>query len=189
MDSLLQAEAEAEAVDKMRPVLAAAEIGDAAALAAALDQAGLAVDTPGEDNDTALHMGCLYGHTAVVQECLRRGAAVNARDEDNSTPLHDASAGGHYDIIKLLLAAGADVAAVDDDGDTPLHLASNGGHAHVAAFLLGQIGSDEQRAVALSQKNALDMRPCDLADDPTLVAQLTISSDADEGAAYKKKRG
>ena len=191
MEALLESEAAAEAADAMRPVLAAAEAGDVRALSAALDQGGMAVDSKGEDGDTALHMGCLYGQLAVVEECIRRGADVMAKDEDSSTPLHDASAGGHYNIVKLLLDRGASVTARDEEGDSPLHLASNGGHAAVVQLLLSHLG-DKQREILLGLPNAAGQRPADLAEDPALVAQLKLSSEADDGdeggAAFKKRR-
>ena len=152
MDALLESEARAEADDKMRPVLLAAEAGDVVAMSAALDSCSIQVDTQGEDGDTALHIGCLYGQLAIVQECVRRGADVKAKDEDNPTPLHDASAGGHYDIAKLLLEQGAQVTARDADGDSPLHLASNGGHAAVVQLLMSSM-SEQQKKVLLGLPN------------------------------------
>ena len=193
MEDLLKAEAAAEAADVMRPVLAAAEAGDVQALMAALDAKNLGVDTQGEDGDTALHIGCLYGQLAIVEECIRRGADVTAKDEDNSTPLHDASAGGHYDIAKLLLSKGASPTERDEDGDTPLHNATNGGHAAVAQLLLSHL-NEKQRSILLGLPNSLGQTPADLAEDPALVAQLKIAAgeDADDdgrsGSAFKKTR-
>ena len=91
-------------------VLSSAEEGDLVKFTAHLDQLqafGLDVNAEGEDGDTALHIGSLYGHLAIVKECLKRGANVMSCDEDGSTPLHDACAGGFYDIAKLLFENGA----------------------------------------------------------------------------------
>lgn len=177
----------------MAEVLAAAEAGDATRLAALLDEHGLDVNTQGADNDTPLHIGCLYGHFAVVMLCITRGAEVVACDEDGSTPLHDASAGGYYDIARVLLQRGAKVDAVDNDGDSPLHLASNGGHAHVVDLLLNHAG-EALAATMRGVRNANGELPADLAEDPSLVARLRIGgegggSDDDEaaGAAYKRR--
>ena len=192
---LAEAQAAAEAAERMAPALAAAEGGDAAAMAAALDAAGVGVDEPGEDGDTCLHIACLYGRLGVVEECLRRGASVTARDEDNSTPLHDACAGGHEAIVRALLGRGADLGAVDNDGDSPLHLASNGGHAHVVRALLAHLESDDAARHALcSLANANGERPVDLAEDPALMAAMRIAGGEEEepggdvGAAFKKSR-
>lgn len=174
----------------MDPVLQAAEAGDAAAMGAALDAAEFGVDTAGEDGDTAMHMGCLYGHLNVVEECLRRGACVNARDEENSTPLHDACAGGHDAIARRLLDSGADPSAVDDDGDSPLHLASNGGHSHVVRLLMERLGESVQSNLGMANKNG--ETPTDLAEDPALVSMLRICDDDDDddgvGSRFKKSR-
>lgn len=183
--------------ERMGPILAAAEQGDAATMGALLDSHGLGVDTPGEDGDTVLHIGCLYGQKAVVQEALRRGASATACDEEGSTPLHDASAGGYYEIATMLLAAGAQIHVRDGDGDTPLHLAANGGHGNVAELLLERAGAQSAREM-LASANGAGARPADLADDPTLVTKLRIAMGEDEdgmedadgggGARAKKTR-
>ena len=94
------------------------------------------VNARGEDGDSPLHIACLYGQAAVVEECIKRGADVNARDEDDSTPLHDAAAGGFDAIVAQLLLKGASTSAKDNEEDTPLHHAARGGHAAVVEKLL-----------------------------------------------------
>lgn len=182
---------------KMAPILACAESGDVAGMSKALDAAGVPIDQKGEDGDTALHIGCLWGRLAIVEECLKRGASVVARDEDNSTPLHDASAGGHYDIVKLLLAKGASVQAVDNDGESPLHLAANGGHQHVVTLLLSHLAPAAASSL-LKKPNEAGETPIDLAEDPALIAQLNracigdneapMDEDESSGAAFKRAK-
>ena len=123
-------------------------------------------------------------------ELLNRGASLDVRDEDSSTPLHDAAAGGHYNIVKLLLSKGADVGVFDEDGDSPLHLACNGGHAAVAGLLLEHLGGGEQRATLLATKNALGMTPAELAEDPALVAQMSLDGEEGDaaGPAFKRSK-
>ena len=171
---------EAEVYDlRMGAILEAAEQGEATIMASLFDMASLPVDTQGEDGDTALHIGCLHGQLAIVQECLRRGASVTACDEDGSTPLHDASAGGYVEIAKLLLDGGASVAVRDNDGDTPLHLAANGSHGNLVELLLERAG--DQSATLLATQNESGQKPIDLAEDPTLITRLRIA-DGDEDA-------
>jgi ankyrin repeat protein len=175
----------------MSAVLEASEAGNLQAMVESLDSYGLDINEKGDEGDTALHIGCLYGHLAIVQECLRRGATATATDEDGSTPLHDASAGGYYEIAKLLLEHGALVDAFDGDGDSPLHLAANGGHGNVAELLLLRAGA-ERRTSLLSTANSSGYKPVDLAEDPALVAQLRLEESAEDeasvGAAFKKGR-
>ena len=90
----------------------------------------------GEDGDSPLHIACLYGQTAVVEECIKRGADINVRDEDDSTPLHDAAAGGFEAIVAQLLLKGASTSVKDNEEDTPIHHAARGGHAAVVTQLL-----------------------------------------------------
>ncbi|CAH8350335.1 unnamed protein product [Eruca vesicaria subsp. sativa] len=59
------------------------------------------VDEPLEDNDSALHLACLYGHLPCVQLLLERGANMEIKDEDEAIPLHDACAGGYLEIVEL----------------------------------------------------------------------------------------
>lgn len=83
-----------------------------------IDRLNGRVDEPLEDNDSALHLACLYGHLPCVQvsfatrtldsSCiyvnnslmyllqllLERGANIEVKDEDEAIPLHDACAGG-----------------------------------------------------------------------------------------------
>ncbi|KAG8468832.1 hypothetical protein KFE25_007350 [Diacronema lutheri] len=122
-------------------MLVLAEAGDCAGFAAHLDSGvGLAIDAHNAEGETALHLGCLYGHEPIVAACLARGANVNAIDEDCSTPAHNACAGGFVEIVRALIAAGAELHATDSDGDTPLHAACNGDHRDVA-FLLAAHGA------------------------------------------------
>ena len=189
--------AAADEADKPPPdtpiahALAAAEAGDLATFTRLLDEHGLDVNDQGDDGDTALHMSCLYGHLAVVQECVRRGASVQACDEDGSTPLHDASAGGYYDIAKLLLENGAQIDVADGDGDTPLHLASNGNHGHICELLLTHAGA-ERAAQLKGTANGMGQTPHELAEDPTLMRSLRLGGDDDDdgvGSNFKKSRG
>ena len=119
---------------RMAAVLQAAESGDLQTLCSLFEQ--VEVNARGEDGDSPLHIACLYGQTAVVEECIKRGADVNVRDEDDSTPLHDACAGGFATIVAQLLQQGASVSAKDTEEDTPIHHAARGGHAAVVQQLL-----------------------------------------------------
>jgi len=143
----------------------AAEEGKLDSVKDILDSGMVAVNDKTEEDETALHLSCLYGQTAVVTYLLDAGADVAVLDEDNSTPLHDASAGGFTEIVTALLSKGASVGAVDKDGDTPLHLAANGNEMDVVKLLL-EVGADK-RAVNLQGKE-----PKDLAETPDIVALL-----------------
>jgi len=93
-------------------LLAAADRGDAAAVAAILDKEPEIVNErgllPGHTGlRTALHFG--VHHEAVVRELLSRGADPSIRDEgDNAYPIHFAAERGELPIVKLLIEHGAD---------------------------------------------------------------------------------
>lgn len=100
------------AAPRLTSLLQAAERGDAAAVAAALDEAPELLNQrgePGPDSGlrTALHFG--VHHVEVVRELLRRGADPNIRDQgDDAMPLHFAAEKGDIEVIGLLLEHGAD---------------------------------------------------------------------------------
>jgi uncharacterized protein len=93
-------------------LLSAAGTGDAAAVAAILDDHPDLIDQrgtlPGSTGlRTALHFGS--EHEIVVRTLLERGANPNIRDEgDHAYPIHFAAERGDLAIVKLLIAHGAD---------------------------------------------------------------------------------
>ena len=90
-----------------------------------------------DDSDTALHVACSRGHSALVKWLLARQANVNAREQTGATPLYVAAQYGHVDIVKLLLDNEADVnASRTDNGATPLHVAAHNGHVDIVKLLL-----------------------------------------------------
>ena len=117
---------------------------------------------------TALHWACAYGHTAVVEILLKHGADIAVEAEDY-TPLCLAIEGGHDDVLRLLvrhknskgrtllheaaserggedyarilLEYGADINAKDNTGRTALHWA---------------VGRDDLRLTATLVSNGAD---------------------------------
>ncbi|HEU4693320.1 MAG TPA: ankyrin repeat domain-containing protein, partial [Vicinamibacterales bacterium] len=93
-------------------LLAAADRGDAAAVAAILDKEPAIVSQrgtlPGHTGmRTALHFG--VHHEPVVRELLARGADPNVRDDgDNAFPIHFAAERGDLAVVTLLVEHGAD---------------------------------------------------------------------------------
>ncbi|KAL1193923.1 Ankyrin repeat domain-containing protein [Cardamine amara subsp. amara] len=155
---------ESELSSQLRDLASAAQSGDVAALRTAIDNLDGRVDEPLEDNDTALHLACLYGHLPCVQLLLERGANMEVKDEDEAIPLHDACAGGYLEIVQLLFsrASGPEsvkrmIETADIEGDTPLHHASRGEHVDVIRFLLGSAASPTTR-------NSYGKTPGELAD-------------------------
>ncbi|KRT81298.1 Ankyrin repeat-containing protein [Oryctes borbonicus] len=89
--------------------------------------------------ETQLHVACINGNTAVVQQLLERGHLVNVRDNCGWLPIHEACNYGHLEIIKLLVEKGATVndrGGIKCDGVTPLHDAASNGHLEVVEYLM-----------------------------------------------------
>ncbi|KAF8085755.1 hypothetical protein N665_0648s0006 [Sinapis alba] len=157
-------ESDHELSSNLRDLAAAAQSGDVVSLGTAIDNLNGRVDEPLEDNDSALHLACLYGHLPCVQLLLERGANMEVKDEDEAIPLHDACAGGYLGIVELLFsqASGPEcvkrmIETVDIEGDTPLHHAARGEHLDVIRFLLGSGASP-------TIKNSYGKTPGELAD-------------------------
>ncbi|MEB3160884.1 MAG: ankyrin repeat domain-containing protein [Synechocystis sp.] len=80
------------------------------------------VDYQDEQGDTALHLSCLEGHLAIVQQLIQAQATVNGVNEAGDTPLMLAIAHGEGEIVRQLLAAGADP-NLGPTGEFPLLMA------------------------------------------------------------------
>jgi hypothetical protein len=116
------------------------------AVAAFVDRAGW----------TALHIGAMHGHAAVVQPLLAAAelASPGGKDwlllaptpTDLQTPLHLAAFNGQTTVLAALVAAGAPLEAVDLTERTALQLAAQKGHAAAARQLIS----------AKAELNALD---------------------------------
>lgn len=95
-------------------LLAAAERGDADAVARTLDAFPDIVDEravlpPHTGRRGALHFAIGGPHEAVVDALLDRGADPDLRDEgDNAMPIHFAAERGHLGIVRRLVERGAD---------------------------------------------------------------------------------
>ncbi|KAJ1624447.1 ankyrin repeat-containing domain protein [Pavlovales sp. CCMP2436] len=149
---------EEEVSPEVRQLMQLAEAGDAEGFVAHLEAHGIPVHARNDEGESALHLGCLYGHHPIVHLCLNRGADANAVDEDCSAPIHNACAGGFLEIVRELIGAGANLQAADSDGDTPLHHACNGNHADVARLLA-------QHGASPTATNRSGRAPPTLADD------------------------
>jgi ankyrin repeat protein len=103
-----------------------------------LDQAGIQVDAPALNGNTALMMAAFKRNRPAAEALVARGAAVNRA---GWTPLHYAAASGDEDIARLLLKRGARVDAVSPPASgsfTPLMMAAREGKPDMAVFLLRQ---------------------------------------------------
>ncbi|KAG2272627.1 hypothetical protein Bca52824_067182 [Brassica carinata] len=143
---------------------AAAKSGDVVALATAIDDMFGLVDEPLEDNNSALHLACLYGHLPCVELLIERDADMEVKAIDDAIPLHDACAGaGYLDIVEFLLSRASSpevakrmIGTTDERGETPLHNAARGHYDDVISFLLSSGASP-------TVKNVNGKTPGDLA--------------------------
>lgn len=172
-------ESDPELSSNLRDLAAASQSGDVVALRTAIDKLNGRVDEPLEDNDSALHLACLYGHLPCVQLLLERGANMEVKDEDEAIPLHDACAGGYLEIVELLFSRASCpesvkrmIETIDVEGDTPLHHAARGEHVNVINFLLDSGASP-------TVKNSYGKTPGELADVNTDARRILEAATGD----------
>lgn len=117
----------------------AAAIGDAAALAQALEATPEALNEPSPDGWTLLHLAAAFGTPATVQLLLSRGAEVCAcsSNAQRNEPLHAALAlGRDPETVRLLLEAGAKPDARQTGGFTAIFSAAAANRRDLCELLL-----------------------------------------------------
>ncbi|XP_071537835.1 ankyrin repeat and SAM domain-containing protein 6-like [Panulirus ornatus] len=114
-------------VDPVQELHRAAEQGDIEHVQQALD-AGLDVDSPDHDNNTALHIACANDHESIVAFLLSQNAYCEAANNLGWTPLMQAARHGHMHVVMLLVQAGVSLDTRNRLGMTALKLASVSGH-------------------------------------------------------------
>jgi hypothetical protein len=65
------------------------------------------VESTAGDNDTPMHVACVWGDVSAIKLLLAGGAQVNARGDQGTTPIYNAVSFGHIRAVSLLLEAGA----------------------------------------------------------------------------------
>lgn len=89
-----------------------------------------AVNVPGVQGFTPLHMACLGGHVPIIEMLLSAGADVNMHTKKptghNETPLYTACRCGHVGVVRVLLRHGAS-ADVQQQYLSPLQCAAQYG--------------------------------------------------------------
>jgi hypothetical protein len=118
----------------VKDLIEAAESGNSQAIEAFVG-AGIDIDTPLGNGETALMRAAAKGNAATVELLLDSGANVNARRHDGLTPLIRAAFFGKSEVVGLLLHRGADPYIKDRLGLTALDWASSKGHMEVVRIL------------------------------------------------------
>lgn len=97
---------------------------------------GAAIDLPGLDDTSPLHMALRYKLPDVCRELIARGADVHSpMGYSKETPLHAAVGSGMVELVGVLLQAGAKGAERNRDGKTPLDLAKEHNNEAIVARL------------------------------------------------------
>ncbi|CAK3872849.1 Glycerophosphodiester phosphodiesterase GDE1 [Lecanosticta acicola] len=106
-----------------------------------LVDAGVDVNFPDEQRETALHVAARFGHVECAQALLAGKDGEHRIDIEIAektygwTPLFIASVNGHEPIVKLLVDAGAQINKLDSSQWTPQEHAALRGHIEVARYL------------------------------------------------------
>jgi len=127
-----------------REMIAAAQRGDLAALAALLREDPGLVHTRGPCGETPLHWAAYHGRHVIAELLLKHGADVHseATSKWGGTPLAWA-AERQPEMVELLHAHGASVNAADSTtGQTPLHFCARGANSGEIAEFLAAHGAE-----------------------------------------------
>jgi ankyrin repeat protein len=151
-------------------VFTAAYLGDAAAIATALNDDPSALFSRDAYDATPLHAAIASGSAEAVRSLIEKGADVNARNEEGQTPSLLAALSGREELIRLLLdsrpaldvfslsalgrtiellvmlQSAPDQARAKDEGErTPLHWACRAGQIQTIRVLLEHGADPEAR--------------------------------------------
>jgi ankyrin repeat protein len=131
--------------------------GQAARVAALLDDDPTLAGSFSADGFTPLHLASYFGREGAARASLERGADPNAisRNQMSLQPLHSASVSRSMPIVMLLVEHGADVNARQHGGWTPLHAAAFSGDLAMAEYLVAHGADKSQKSD--DGKTALDI--------------------------------
>jgi Ankyrin repeats (3 copies)/Ankyrin repeat len=143
---------------------------------------GVAGNVKCDDQDyTALHIACVYGHTECVQALLSGDADVHAVCESGATPAFIAALQGYTECLELLLEHAADLTTCDNDGNTLLHAAAAGGRVQCMSLLLSY-NSDSCSTSTVDAVTALGGSPLSLCAAPVLRLSVKSRQSSDKAA-------
>jgi len=119
---------------------AAAGLGDADRLGAALEKNPELAKEQEADGFTALHLAAIGGHLESVRLLLAKGADPNRVNDDRVriTPTAAAVTEDSFAVLKALHDAGGDLQAKTGNGESLLHMATRVGATRCARYLLDQ---------------------------------------------------
>jgi len=117
-------------------------------------------------DDRALHVGALTGHTGVVKALLAANARHDVEDGRGHSPLDDAVAQGHADVSKYLVAYNADIFRVSPFADMPVTNNSSG----MAIFQRWQGFSGSSAALSGGEMRCIDQ--VFLSENPLLLSAV-----------------
>ncbi|MFO1435360.1 MAG: ankyrin repeat domain-containing protein [Gammaproteobacteria bacterium] len=86
------------------------------------------------DDDTPLHVACLWGDICAVDLLVSAGADVNARGDMGCSPLYVAVRFGHFRTVERLLRAGADPDDRNEFGSTAREEAMGSSNPEIRAL-------------------------------------------------------
>ena len=89
-----------------------------------------------DEEQTALMIAAVKGHTEIVRLLLDRGADPNIQDDQGQTALINAIFSISIETVKLLLDRGADPNIQDDQGQTALMFTARNGHTEIMELLI-----------------------------------------------------
>ncbi|XP_046547141.1 putative ankyrin repeat protein RF_0381 [Haliotis rubra] len=102
-----------------------------------LVEAGADLSLVTNDNETILHVACVWGSFGITKYLLTHEIVdIDSRDNNGLTAVMATAMGGSIDVFKLLVKWGADLSLLTDTNQNILHLACSHGGVEIVKYLL-----------------------------------------------------
>ena len=106
-----------------------------------LSDSQCSVDAKGQDDFTALHYSCRYGHVDIVRTLVKHKANVNARTDSGDTPLILAAKNKHDNVVHALSDYNCEIYA-KDSSTALLHSSCERGYVGIVKTLVTEHKAD-----------------------------------------------
>lgn len=122
-------------------------------VAQTLLDAGVSINQPDNNGNTALMIAAQNGHSNLIKLLLENGADVLQRNNDGNDALMSAVRNGHFHCAKLLIDSGANVLNTTKYGHNNLHYAAYFGYLNLIRLLATKIDINSQSCHSLLEDN------------------------------------
>ncbi|KAF3912393.1 Inversin [Arthrobotrys entomopaga] len=161
-----------KSISKTSAVLCLATRNNSPRLVELLVKAGVDVNLPDENGESALFIAAKLGHVECAKILLTEPEAQKADIEFTEpnfgwTPLFTAAVHGHTQVVTLLLQAGADYERLDSSGWSASEHSSLRGHLEITRMIFDQGQPSDSSDAASDTASTVQQAPSSLSTSPS----------------------